>query len=143
MIFESSGTTGANTSRHFVKNAALYQKSFSKAFNLFYGNPSQWCILGLLPGYLERENSSLVYMANDLIKKTNDEGSGFYLHNHEKLYQALVHNEIIEKPTLLIGVTYALLDFAENYSDEIEKYICDGNRRNERKKRRNNARRSS
>ncbi len=79
IIFESSGTTGDNTSRHYIKNAALYQRSFLKAFNLFFGNPSEWCILALLPGYLERNNSSLVYMVNELIKKSRDSGSGFYL----------------------------------------------------------------
>lgn len=116
ITFESSGTTGANTSRHLVKSAALYERSFLKGFRLFYGDPSQWCILALLPGYLERKNSSLVYMVNDLIHKTYNEGSGFYLNDHDKLYKALVKNEIIEKPTLLIGVTYALLDFAQKYS---------------------------
>ena len=116
IIFESSGTTGANTSRHFVKKLSLYKKSFTKGFQLFYGDPKQWCILGLLPAYLERENSSLVSMVNDLIDKSENSFSGFYLHDHEKLYQALVHNEIMEQPTLLIGVTFALLDFAEKYS---------------------------
>jgi phenylacetate-coenzyme A ligase PaaK-like adenylate-forming protein len=123
IIFESSGTTGVNTSRHLVKSAALYKSSFLKTFKLFYGNPSQWCILALLPGYLERNNSSLVYMVNELIHKTNNEASGFYLDEHEKLYQALVKNEIMEKPTLLIGVTYALLDFAEKYSLKLQNTV--------------------
>ncbi len=120
IIFESSGTTGENTSRHLVKSIDLYKKSFTKAFNLFYGDIYKWCILGLLPGYLERENSSLIVMVDDLIKKSNHPNSGFYLHDHEKLYQALVHNEITGKPTLLIGVTYALLDFAEKYSMKLQ-----------------------
>lgn len=120
IIFESSGTTGENTSRHLVKSASLYETSFLKGFNLFYGNPSQWCILALLPGYLERNNSSLVYMVNELIHKTPNDGSGFYLNDHEKLYQALVKNEIMERPTLLIGVTYALLDFAQKYSLKLQ-----------------------
>jgi phenylacetate-coenzyme A ligase PaaK-like adenylate-forming protein len=123
IIFESSGTTGVNTSRHLVKSAAHYKSSFLKTFKLFYGNPSQWCILALLPGYLERNNSSLVYMVNELIHKTNNEASGFYLDEHEKLYQALVKNEIMEKPTLLIGVTYALLDFAEKYSLKLQNTV--------------------
>lgn len=80
----------------------------------------EWCILALLPGYLERENSSLVYMVNDLIKLSNNAGSGFYLHNHDKLYQALVRSEIAERPTLLIGVTYALLEFAEKHSMKLQ-----------------------
>ncbi len=120
IIFESSGTTGENTSRHFVKNLSLYNKSFTKGFNLFYGDPGQWCILGLLPGYLERKNSSLVAMVNELINKSENPFSGFYLHDHEKLYQALVHNEIIQQPTLLIGVTFSLLDFAEKYSIKLQ-----------------------
>lgn len=123
IIFESSGTTGITTSRHLVKRAALYKSSFLKTFNLFYGNPSQWCILALLPGYLERNNSSLVYMVNELIHQTNNEGSGFYLNEHEKLFQALVKNEIMEKPTLLIGVTYALLDFAQQYSLKLQNTV--------------------
>lgn len=116
IIFESSGTTGEQTSRHFVKDINLYQSSFTKAFKIFYGQPQDWCFLGLLPGYLERENSSLVMMVDELIKLSNNSFSGFYLHDREKLYQALVHNEIEGQPTLLIGVTFALLDFVENYS---------------------------
>jgi len=123
IIFESSGTTGKNTSRHLIKSLQLYQKSFVKGFNLFYGNPAKWCFLGLLPGYLERENSSLIEMVNELIKKSHNSYSGFYLHDHEKLYKALVHNEIIEQPTLLIGVTYALLDFAEKYSMKLHNSV--------------------
>lgn len=120
IIFESSGTTGPETSRHFIKSTSLYEKSFLKSFKIFYGNVSGWCILALLPGYLERENSSLVYMVNNLIKKTNNTRSGFYLNNHDKLYQALVRNEITETPTLLIGVTYALLDFAQSHQMKLK-----------------------
>lgn len=123
IIFESSGTTGENTSRHFVKNLELYQKSFGETFKLFYGNPDNWCILGLLPGYLERKNSSLITMVNELIIKSKNPFSGFYLHNYDKLYQTLLHNEITHRPTLLIGVTYALLDFAEKYSIKLENTV--------------------
>lgn len=123
IIFESSGTTGSNTSRHLVKDVSLYKQSFTKGFEHFYGNPSKWCILGLLPGYLERENSSLIMMVNDLIKKSGNRNSGFYLHDHEKLYQTLAHNEIIRQPTLLIGVTYALLDFAQDHSMKLQNTI--------------------
>ena len=118
LIFESSGTTGDTTSRHYVKKTGIYGESFTRAFRLFYGNPQLWCIIGLLPGYLERENSSLVYMVNELIKKSGSNYSGFYLRNYEKLYKTIVHNEIMEQPTLLIGVTHALLDFAEKYSSK-------------------------
>jgi phenylacetate-coenzyme A ligase PaaK-like adenylate-forming protein len=72
IIFESSGTTGENTSRHYVKSIELYQKSFLKGFKSFYGDISNWSILGLLPGYLERKNSSLVVMVDDLIKKSKN-----------------------------------------------------------------------
>ncbi|MEP6952360.1 MAG: acyl transferase [Ginsengibacter sp.] len=116
IIFESSGTTGENTSRHYVKHLSVYKESFTKTFNLFYDKPGKWCILALLPGYIERQNSSLVTMADDLIKESNNEYSGFYLYNEEELYHVLVHNETREQPTLLIGVTFALLDFAEKHS---------------------------
>jgi phenylacetate-coenzyme A ligase PaaK-like adenylate-forming protein len=116
IIFESSGTTGENISRHFVKYLSVYKESFRRGFNLFYGDPARWCIMGLLPGYLERQNSSLVAMVDDLIKESENALSGFYLHDHEKLFEALVQNEKEEQPVLLIGVTFALLDFAEKYS---------------------------
>lgn len=116
IMFESSGTTGINTSRHLVKDTAIYEESFIQCFQQFYGHPSGWCIIGLLPNYVERENSSLVYMVNDLIKKSRNPNSGFYLDNVEKLFQTIVHNEMMEIPTLLIGVTFALLDFSEKYS---------------------------
>jgi phenylacetate-coenzyme A ligase PaaK-like adenylate-forming protein len=122
-VFQSSGTTSETTSRHFVKSISLYKKSFLKAFELFYGNPHHWCILGLLPGYLERENSSLITMVTDLIKRSYNTSSGFYLNDHHKLYGTLMHNEIKGIPTLLIGVTYALLDFAEKHSLKLQHTI--------------------
>ena len=116
VVFESSGTTGKNTSRHLVRDVGIYEESFLKGFNQFYGAPAGWCIIGLLPNYLERENSSLVYMVNRLIVESDNPKSGFYLDNFDKLYQTLVHNEMMEVPTLLIGVTFALLDFSEKFS---------------------------
>lgn len=116
IIFESSGTTQTINSRHFVKNIALYKKTFTKTFELFYGPANEWCILGLLPSYLERKNSSLITMTEELIKNSEHELSGFYLDDHEKLYHTLLHNEILQQPTLLIGVSFALLDFAEKYT---------------------------
>ncbi|MEP7253243.1 MAG: acyl transferase [Ginsengibacter sp.] len=120
LTFESSGTTGDLTSRHFIKSAAIYRESFLRSFKNFFRKPDMWCILGLLPGYLERENSSLVYMVNELIARSGSNCSGFYLRDHEKLYKTIVHNEITGQPTLLIGVTYALLDFAEKYPMNLE-----------------------
>lgn len=116
IIFESSGTTGMVNSRHFIKDVAMYEESFLKGFELFYGPAAEWCIIGLLPSYLERQHSSLVYMTAELIKKTNHPDSGFYLDEYEKLGATLKALEQKNQKTLLIGVTFALLDFAEQFS---------------------------
>lgn len=113
--FESSGTTGSINSKHFVKDIGLYERSFIQHFTSFYGAAENYCILGLLPSYLERGNSSLVYMVDKLIALSNDNDSGFYLNNIAELHHKLIANEQKGKKTLLIGVTYALLDFAEQF----------------------------
>ena len=115
VTFTSSGTTGIVTSRHFVSDVSWYTESFRKAFQLFYGDITNYTVLALLPSYLEREGSSLIYMADDLIKQSNDADSGFFLYNHEELYRQLIKQQLTKKPTLLIGVTFALLDFIEQY----------------------------
>jgi phenylacetate-coenzyme A ligase PaaK-like adenylate-forming protein len=115
-IFESSGTTGTVNSRYFVKDIRLYTDSFTKGFELFYGPVNDYCIIGLLPSYLERENSSLVYMVNELIGQSQHPRSGFYLQEHDELYSLLQSLEKKKQKALLIGVTFALLDFAEKYS---------------------------
>lgn len=114
-IFTSSGTTGMVTSQHFVTDVTWYEQSFRKAFELFYGDIKSYTILALLPSYLEREGSSLIYMAADLIKQSENADSGFYLYNHQELYGQLVKLKANRKPTLLIGVTFALLDFVEQH----------------------------
>jgi phenylacetate-coenzyme A ligase PaaK-like adenylate-forming protein len=114
-IFESSGTTQQTSSKHFIKDLSLYRQSFENGFRKFYGEPFNKCIIGLLPSYLERQNSSLVFMVDALIRESAQPLSGFYLTDHEKLHRTLLHNEIRKQPTLLFGVTYALLDFAEQY----------------------------
>ncbi len=119
-IFESSGTTQTINSKHLVKDIAIYQQSFIKAFELFYGDITDWCIIGLLPSYLERNNSSLVMMADELIKRSNHTDSGFYLNEFDKLYHTLKHLENNQQKTLLIGVTFALLDFAETYKMQLQ-----------------------
>lgn len=113
IIFESSGTTGSVNSKHFVKDLSVYEESFIKSFRQFYGNEEELCIIGLLPSYLERKGSSLVYMVDDLIKKSTHKESGFYLYDYDKLKNVLLENEKNLQPTLLIGVTYALLDFTQ------------------------------
>ncbi|WP_345948205.1 acyl transferase [Mucilaginibacter sp. PAMB04274] len=115
LIFTSSGTTGMITSSHYIADVSWYQQSFRQAFELFYGDVKQYCILALLPAYLERAGSSLVYMADDLIKQSAHPDSGFYLYNHEDLQQQLLKLKQSGTPTLLIGVTFALLDFVECY----------------------------
>ncbi|HTB26810.1 MAG TPA: hypothetical protein VK711_15670 [Puia sp.] len=116
MIFESSGTTGVDPARHFVKHIDLYRESFVKGFELFYGDISEFCVIGLLPAYLERESSSLVYMVDELIRLSGCKESGFYLYEYDKLYDLLLKLEKEKRKTLLIGVSFALLDFTEKYS---------------------------
>lgn len=115
-VFESSGTTQTVNSRHHVKDISLYKKSFLHCFELFYGPVKDCCILALLPSYLERKNSSLVMMADVLIGLSENKHSGFYLYNHEELFRLLEKLEKAGQKTLLLGVTFALLDFAEKYS---------------------------
>lgn len=115
LVFKSSGTTGVATSKHLVKDAALYEKSFLTCFHRFYGPVEDYCVIGLLPSYLERGQSSLVYMVQRLIEKSGHNQSGFYLYDFEKLRATLQELEATGKKTILIGVTYALLDFAEQY----------------------------
>jgi phenylacetate-coenzyme A ligase PaaK-like adenylate-forming protein len=113
--FTSSGTTGMINSKHLVTDVSWYEESFRNAFNLFYGDIRQYCVLALLPSYLEREGSSLIYMAEDLVKQSANPDSGFYLYNHDDLFHQLKKQQELQKPTLLIGVTFALLDFVEQY----------------------------
>lgn len=114
-VFESSGTTGLTTSRHYVPDMALYERSFGAGFRRFYGEPGEWCILGLLPSYLERNNSSLVYMVNRLMQQSGHPLNGFFLNEWEVLHNRLVQLEAQRQPTLLIGVSFALLDFSAQF----------------------------
>jgi hypothetical protein len=120
MVFESSGTTQTHTSRHLVKEIGLYKKSFLKTFSLFYGDIRDWCILGLLPSYLERQHSSLVMMVDELIKLSGHPNSGFYLDQHEKLSQTLGELEQKQQKTWLIGVTFGLLDFTAAFPQKLK-----------------------
>lgn len=114
-LFTSSGTTGMEPSKHWVQDVSVYQESYSTAFNLFYGDISQYTLLALLPSYAEREGSSLIYMIDDLLQQAQA-GSGYYLHNHKELFETLETLKKLGKPTILLGVTYALLDFVEQFS---------------------------
>jgi hypothetical protein len=123
LVFRSSGTTASATSSHFVKDAAVYEKSFSEGFRRFYGDIKNYCILGLLPSYLERGNSSLVYMVDHMIKASEHKSSGFYLDDFERLNNTLQELESKGQKTILIGVTYALLDFGDQYRQHFKNTI--------------------
>jgi len=115
LCFRSSGTTGQRTSAHWIADPKLYEDSFMNAFRMFFGEPSSFCFLALLPSYLERNDSSLVYMVGRLIRESSYEQSGFYLHAGDELKQIIIANEAQGIPTILFGVTFALLDLAENF----------------------------
>ena len=112
-IFTSSGTSGSTTSQHFVTDVSLYEESYQQGFSEFYGNIEDYVVLALLPSYLERSGSSLIYMFDDLIKRTNNLESGFYLDNYQELIQKLIQLDNSGQNVILIGVTYALLDLIE------------------------------
>lgn len=122
-VFESSGTTQTTPSRHLVKDIGLYRQSFIKCFEMFYGSLKGWCILGLLPSYLERQHASLVVMVDELIKLSGHPDGGFYLDNHEKLSKTLQLLELQQQKTLLIGVTFGLLDFAASFPQHLKHTI--------------------
>ena len=121
-VFLSSGTSG-DQSKHLVSDISLYRESYLKAFELFYGDITQYCILSLLPNYREREGSSLIYMVDDLISKSKHEQSGFYLNDYESLSKRLQKLEKEGQKTILFGVSYALLDLAEQFPQKLEHTI--------------------
>nr|WP_298659303.1 acyl transferase [uncultured Flavobacterium sp.] len=112
-IFTSSGTTGMKTSKHLVTDVSWYEMSYRLGFSNFYGNIEDYCVLALLPSYLEREGSSLIYMVEDLIESSNHEDSGFYLNDYNALLQKIKELHKEGQNVILIGVTYALLDLIE------------------------------
>ena len=114
-VFESSGTTGPDTSRHHLLNDEIYLESLENGFRHFFGDPASWCILALLPSYLERGNSSLVFMADRLIRLSGHPKSGFYPSYREGLIQTLGELEQTGQKTMLIGVAFALLGLAEEH----------------------------
>ena len=115
LLFQSSGTTGQERSRHFLKKASLYRSSFLEGFRRFYGEPEDFCILALLPNYMENKQSSLIFMVNELIQRSGHEESGFYLDNLEELANNLIKLKTQQTKILLLGVSYALLDLAEKF----------------------------
>ena len=121
--FTSSGTTGAATSKHYIRNLREYQVNSIQGFSSHYSNIKDFCVLALLPSYLERKGSSLVYMVEQFIKASKYPQSNFFLNNLEELNKELQHNEKQGITTLLLGVSFALLDFAEQYSQRLDNTI--------------------
>lgn len=121
--FSSSGTTGMITSKHLVTNVSIYEESYRKGFADFYGNIEDYVVLALLPSYLERDGSSLIYMVEDLIKLSDRPESGFYLHNHDELIKNLIALDNAGQNVILIGVTYALLDLIEKQKFQLKNTI--------------------
>ncbi len=119
VVFESSGTKGTLVSRHYVADLEIYRKSFRESFSLFYGNPSDYFIAALLPSYLERQTSSLVYMMNDLISLSGAPLSGFFKNNFRELIRTIALARKDDWKMLLMGVGFALLDLAEEYSPDL------------------------
>ncbi len=121
--FSSSGTTGSITSKHLVTDLSWYEESYLNAFKHFYGNIEEYAVLALLPNYLERKGSSLVYMVNDLIKKSKQPESGFYLNNLDELAAKLIDLDKKGQKILLIGVSFALLDLIEKHTFNLKNTI--------------------
>lgn len=122
-IFTSSSTAGMTPSRHPVTDLSIYEKSFSQGFRLRYGEPEEYAILALLPSYLERENSSLVYMTEGLMKQSGNISNGYYLYNHSELFDMLLTLKKSQQKTILIGVSFALIDFLTGYKIDFPELI--------------------
>ncbi|WP_456422720.1 LuxE/PaaK family acyltransferase [Lutibacter sp.] len=122
-LFLSSGTTGNKQSKHFVTDISVYEKSFKKGFEYFYDSIDNYTILALLPSYLEREGSSLIYMVNNFIENSKKSKSGFYLNNLDELYKNLLELDKNNEKIILIGVSFALLDLVEKYKFQLKNTI--------------------
>lgn len=122
-IFLSSGTTGMRQSRHHVREPGIYDESLEKTFRIFYGDPSDYAVAGLLPSYMEREGSSLIYMVDRLMHLSGNSAGGFFLDDHDALFKAIDKARADGLKVLLIGVTFALLDLAEKYPQDLSDVI--------------------
>ncbi len=123
ITFLSSGTTGQNQSKHLVKDVSVYVESFTKGFEQFYGKIDEYCFLALLPSYMEREGSSLIYMTEYLVKHSKHPLSGFYLNNYNELIETIKKLKRQKQQTILIGVSFALLDLAEQHQIDLSDII--------------------
>lgn len=123
IIFSSSGSSGMPASQHLVSDSDLYRKSFTRGFEYFYRSSANYCFLALLPSYLERQGSSLIFMMDYFIQQSRFAQSGFYLNELNELASVLKSNAKIKIPTILLGVSYALLDLAELYPMDLSQVI--------------------
>ena len=123
ITFSSSGTTGSITSKHHVTDIEVYKESYIKGFHEFYNKIEDYVVLALLPSYLEREGSSLIYMVDDLIKKSKRPESGFYLNNLDEIKEQLIELDKSGQKVLLIGVSFALLDLIEKYQFNLQNTV--------------------
>jgi phenylacetate-coenzyme A ligase PaaK-like adenylate-forming protein len=122
-VFESSGTTRSKKSRHYITDPEIYDDSLINSFRYFYGDPEDYSFAALLPSYIERGNSSLAYMVDRLIRKSNDNRSGFYLNNPDDLMTLPERLMSVNRKGVLIGVSFALLDLAGKYSPDLSEFI--------------------
>lgn len=123
LYFQSSGTTSENLSKHYIANEDIYKQSILHSFSIFFGDPSEYIYLGLLPSYLERNNSSLIYMVNYLMEQSGKVENGYYLHNFNDLHAIINRLEKENKKVILFGVSYALLDFANSHPQQLKNTI--------------------
>lgn len=123
LYFQSSGTTSENLSKHYIANEDIYKQSILHSFSIFFGDPSEYIYLGLLPSYLERNNSSLIYMVNYLMEQSGKVENGYYLHNFDDLHAIINRLEKENKKVILFGVSYALLDFANSHPQQLKNTI--------------------
>lgn len=123
IVFTSSGTTGSKQSRHYVADPDLYIQSLTQSFGSFYGNPSDYCILALLPSYLEREGSSLIFMMKELVALSQHPDSGFYLYDYRKLMKKIRELKKKKQKTLLLGVSFAFLELAVKFTEDLSDII--------------------
>ncbi len=123
IIFESSGTSGTIPSKHYVADLKMYERSFLKSFRLFYGDPRDYSIIAMLPSYTEREGSSLVYMAEKLIKESQHSISGFYKGNSDNILKVIRDRMVKGEKIILLGVSFALLDLAESGQADLSDII--------------------
>ncbi len=120
LVFSSSATGGRGQSRHYVSNRRIYEDSFVRCFEQHFGSTGRYCFLALLPSYLEREGSSLIYMVDHLAKLSTHPLSGFFLYEYQVLKQRIMQLEKMQQPYIVFGVSFALLDFAEQAPVELK-----------------------